>query len=554
VSEIYLTKEFYENTSLAIIIINKDLEVEKLNKAGEIMTGYMEKELIGKKIYIFRSHRYSKDFNQLTWEEVDKNGIWEGEAWNRHKAGNLYLVRRSVFKTKDEKGEIKYVLIARDITELKNKEEKIEKLYYRDILTELPNKHVFTEICDRLIKNSKRKRKKMAVCFINITRFHKINDSFGYGIGDETLKDVAKRLRSVIGEDTFMTRMGGDLFAFLISDAEEEKDIINIINKISVSFKKIPFFIKEQEVYLSISMGISIYPQDGLSSQELFTNADAARSRARENNADNYQFYKKELNVKMFEKIVMETNLRKAYENNEFVMYYQPQNNIKTNEIESVEALIRWSHPEIGIIPPSKFIPLAEEIGLILNLGDWALYTACMQNKKWQDKGFKKIPVAVNVSTVQFAQFDFVKKVKDVLAISGLEPKYLELEITESSIMKDIQKTIEILKELNEIGVKISIDDFGTGYSSLSYLAKFPIHSLKIDRSFMENIPISKENKTIVSLIIKMAHELNLDVIAEGIEEEAQLEFLKSENCEKYQGYYFSHPLPAKKIEKYIKL
>jgi diguanylate cyclase (GGDEF)-like protein len=394
----------------------------------------------------------------------------------------------------------------------------------------------------------------MAVCFINITRFHKINDSFGYGIGDETLKDVAKRLRSVIGEDTFMTRMGGDLFAFLISDAEEEKDIINIINKISVSFKKIPFFIKEQEVYLSISMGISIYPQDGLSSQELFTNADAARSRARENNADNYQFYKKELNVKMFEKIVMETNLRKAYENNEFVMYYQPQNNIKTNEIESVEALIRWSHPEIGIIPPSKFIPLAEEIGLILNLGDWALYTACMQNKKWQDKGFKKIPVAVNVSTVQFAQFDFVKKVKDVLAISGLEPKYLELEITESSIMKDIQKTIEILKELNEIGVKISIDDFGTGYSSLSYLAKFPIHSLKIDRSFMENIPISKENKTIVSLIIKMAHELNLDVIAEGIEEEAQLEFLKSENCEKYQGYYFSHPLPAKKIEKYIKL
>jgi len=551
VKEVFLSRELFERASVGIAIFDEALKIIDLNKASEEMTGFSKKDIIGKHADFLLPKDEGKEMHDLQWKETKEKGIWEGEVWNRRKNGEVYLVHRTVFSSKSEQGEPIFVSFSRDITDAKNIEKKYEDTLHKDIITGLSDKHVFYELTDRVLRKSKRKKRKSALVLIDIARFRNINDTFGYTVGDQLLKEAAERLREISFDDAMLTRVAGDVFALLFPETNDEEKFVRTIEKIVQIFEKKPFTIHGEEFYLQVDMGISFYPGDGVNRNELFKNAELALSRCKEIVSERYHFYKKDLNVRVFEKILMETNIRKGIENNEFVLFYQPQVELITGKIKSAEALIRWNHPEIGLVSPGKFIPVAEESGLILSLDLWVIKEACRQNKKWQDDGFAPITIGVNISSHQFREQKLVEHIKNTLKETELDPKYLEIEITEGVLMEEIEKCIEVMKELKKIGVKISIDDFGTGYSSLNYLSKFPIDSLKIDRSFIQNIDEKPQNKAVSSVIIKLAHELGLSVVAEGVEEENQVEFLKQSHCEKYQGYYCS---PAVEAEEFLKL
>lgn len=551
--DLFLSNEFFNSSSIGITIIDSDKTIVNINNSMLNMTGYIKDELIGKNIEILGSKSHNKTTFKDFIDSIEKNDFWEGEIWNRRKNGELFLVKRYVFLNKNEKSQKKFfITFSIDITEDKDIEQKFKNAYYKDAVTGLPNKHMFSEIFERSLKKSERKKRKTSIIFCDLSRFRKINESFGYLAGDELLKEIANRLRNVSGEDSILTRMGGDLFAIMLPETNNESEIVETLEKITNSFRSKPFFVDGQEVFLTICMGVAIYPQDGKTKEELFRNADLAKSRAKESGGESYQFYTPSLNVKVFEKLVMETNLRKAIERNEFTLYYQPKMDIKNNKITSAEALMRWIHPELGIVPPGRFIPLAEETGLIVPMGEWAIKEACKQIKEWEDKGIQPLNIAVNLSSRQFQQENLVDFIKNTIKESKINPIHLEFEITESLMMVNVEESIEKLNALREMGIRISIDDFGTGYSSLGHLVKFPINYLKIDRSFIQHVHQKKSDETITSTIIAMAHELNLEVIAEGVEVKEHLEFLKKENCEYYQGYFLSPPIPSNELESLV--
>lgn len=542
---IHLTGSFFQQSSVGVAIVSSKNKILEVNPAYLELTGYRKEEIIGKSIDIMGAKIHNKNYYKEFLESIQTNHYWEGEIWNRRKNGELVLIKRFAFLTVDpESKEKNYTLLSIDITDSKNKELKFNDLHYSDLLTGFPDKNVFKEIFKRTLKTSERLKRKTAVIFLDFAAFRKINDSFGYVVGDQLLKEASVRLRLITGDDCVLTRMGGDLFAFFFPEISAEDEIVRILEKITQEFRKMPFVVDEQDVFLPVNIGVSFYPADGNTDDELFRKADLARSRSKEYGYDTYSFYTPTLNVKMFEKLVMETNLRKAIEKKEFSVYYQPQVDIQTNEIVGAEALVRWKHPELGIISPAKFIPIAEEIGMINEIGDFVLNESCRQNKDWLDKGLNPVVISVNISSKQFKQKSFIELVQSALSHSRLPANYLDLEITESIVMKDWESTITLLSQLKDLGIKISIDDFGTGYSSLAYLTKLPLNTLKIDRSF-----IREEEKSISSLIISLAHELNLEVVAEGVETNEQLEFLKKERCERYQGYLCSPPVPAEVFE-----
>lgn len=390
----------------------------------------------------------------------------------------------------------------------------------------------------------------VAVMLIDLDRFKVINDTLGHAIGDRLLQEVAQRLTGCLREGDTVARLGGDEFMLLLPGVEHTKSTIKIVQKILETFKS-PFYFNDHELHITTSIGIALYPDDGEDAQTLLKNADTALHRAKEQGRNNYQFYTSTMNATALERLSLEGKLRHALEREEFVVYYQPQVSLSTGQIVGMEALVRWRHPDLGLIPPMKFIPLAEETGLIIPLGFWVLRTACAQNKAWQKAGYPPLRVAVNLSTRLFKQQTFIQVVAQTLHETGLDPDYLELELTEGIIMENIETTITTLKELKKMGVHISVDDFGTGYSSLAYLKRFPIDTLKIDRSFVLDITTDPDDAMIAMLIINVAHHLKLRVIAEGVETKEQLAFLRSHGCDEIQGYLFSRPLPA---EEFVRL
>ncbi|WP_379968838.1 EAL domain-containing protein [Ectobacillus sp. sgz5001026] len=433
---------------------------------------------------------------------------------------------------------IEVVGTATDITKRKKAEQTINHMAYHDALTNLPNRLLFHKRTNEAIHNAQVNKETFAVVFLDIDRFKNINDSLGHSTGDQILVEVAKRLVNCIGNDNVVSRQGGDEFTLLIKNSNEER-ITSFINLIKQRFSEV-FIIGHHDIYISPSIGISIFPKDGKDVETLLRNADAAMYDAKQKGENNFKFFTPRLHKQISEKVTLESKLRKALENNQFKLVYQPQMDSYTNQIIGIESLIRWEHPDIGTISPFEFIPLAEETGLIIPIGEWVLRTACIQNKKWQQTGFNFLPISVNVSLKQFNQTNFVELVSNVLQETGLAPEYLELEITESMTM-DIKLAEEQLENLNILGVKVSIDDFGTGYSSLHYLSKLPISKLKIDQSFIKNL--NKKNQAIVKSIIALAKNLDIDVISEGVETKEQLNFLKQQHCYKIQGYIFSQPL-----------
>ncbi len=399
----------------------------------------------------------------------------------------------------------------------------------------------------QLLSGAHRRKRIVAVLSLGLDRFKNINDTLGHVIGDLLLKGVSERLIDCVREGDTVARSGGDEFIFILDDITRLEDIGKIAKKIMKAFRK-PLLLKGNELFVTTSIGISLYPNDGTTAETLLKNADTAMYRAKEQGKNNYQLFAADMNVKAEEYLKLETHLRYALERDELALYYQPMVDCKTGEVVSMEVLLRWVHSELGEIPPSKFIPIAEEAGLIAEIGNWVLKMACAQNKAWQDAGFDAFRVAVNLSARQFDDKKLAKSVQAVLGETGLDPSYLELELTEGIVMKNPEVTVEILRSFHILGIEISIDDFGTGYSSLSYLKRFPVNSLKIDRSFIQDITHDPDDAAIIRAVIAMGHSLNLKIIAEGVEKVAQLEFLRAMQCDTVQGYLFSVPLPVEII------
>ena len=438
----------------------------------------------------------------------------------------------------------------RDITSRVGLEGKLEYQATHDALTNLPNRTLLKDRLQSAIYCANRMDNLVGVLVLDLDRFKVVNDSLGHEAGDELLKAVAKRLEAVVRSCDTISRIGGDEFIAVIGESKNEKAITYVANKILDIFNE-PFTIAERVIYATTSIGIGVYPNDGITVDDLIRNASLAMYVAKRSGHNQFHFFTNELNQNVTDRLASEQEMREAIANNEFSLLYQPQLNLATNMVESVEALVRWNHPEKGMISPINFIPFAEESGLIVQLGQWVMKTACIQCKEWNDKGTSKIRVGVNVATAQLKQHDFVQTVKTILDESGLEPQYLEIEITENVLFSegDILSTIN---ELKELGLQIALDDFGSGYSCLSYLKKINVDRVKIDQSFIQNIDLDGTDEVIIQAIIDMAQSLNMEVLAEGVETQNQLDFIKSKNCHSMQGYHFGVPMTGADFEKFI--
>jgi diguanylate cyclase (GGDEF)-like protein/PAS domain S-box-containing protein len=467
--------------------------------------------------------------------------------------GKLHYISVSGQPIFDEKGTFTgYRGVARDVTEKKAAEERIRHLAQHDELTGLPNRTMFNQNLKHAINRALRYSRTLAILFIDLDRFKLINDTLGHEVGDRALEEIAERLRGCMrGSDT-IARFGGDEFVILIEEFTAASDVAEVVNKLLGAVKK-PLKHQAQEFSLSASIGISTFPDDGKDAQTLLKNADIAMYRAKDKGRNTFQFYSSEMNVHSVERLAMESSLRVALERGEFLLHYQPKVEINTGRMVGMEALIRWRHPELGLVFPEQFIPLAEETGLIVPIGEWVLRTACLQNRAWQQQGMRPLRIAVNLSARQFMQERLLEDVAEVLEQTGLDAEFLELELTESTVMQNPEKTIKILNAFKAMGIHLAIDDFGTGYSSLAYIKQFPIDTLKVDRSFIEDIPSDENDIAITKAIIALAQSLKLKVVAEGVENTQQLGFLREHICDQMQGYYCSKPLPEHEFVKLLR-
>jgi len=420
-----------------------------------------------------------------------------------------------------------------------------------DPLTKLPNRLLFIDRLKQALKHAKREKERVSVLFFDLDRFKEVNDTYGHEVGDKLLQEVTKRLKENRRSEDTVARLGGDEFTLLLLNQDED-GIIHIVNSIMEKMQK-PFYINNLELYTTFSIGISSYPEDGSTHDELLRNADTAMYEAKASGKNNYHFYNAEMTKIAMQRIKLEKELRQALENNEFIAYFQPKIDVTENKVVGLEALIRWQHPTIGLIFPDQFIPFAEEIGLITAIDNYMMYTSMKQVLMWQQKGIECGKLSINLSARQLNSKSYLKELQSALNETGLDPKYLEIEITETHIMSDPDKAFKILKSIRDLGISISIDDFGTGYSSLSYLKKLPISKLKIDRSFVIDIPEEKDDVAIVKTIISLAKNLGLEIIAEGVERKEQVDFLVKEGCNDIQGYYFSKPLKIKDCKTFLK-
>ena len=430
--------------------------------------------------------------------------------------------------------------------------DEIEHLAYHDALTGLPNRPLFMDRLIVALAQATRGNQKLAVLFLDLDRFKEINDSLGHTVGDTLLKAVAERIRRSVREGDTVARFGGDEFTLLIPKIDNIEDAAKIAQKI-IEALKVPFLIQAQEMFVTTSIGVSLYPSDGLDPETLVRNADAAMYRAKDQGRDNYQLYAPAMNAQAVERLYLESTLRKAISQKDLIVYYQPLVDARTEAVVGAEALLRWKHRERGLLSPGAFISLAEASGLIVPIGDWVMREACAQIREWQKTLDINITVAVNLSARQFQQPDLVEQIRSAIVDSGIEPSSLDVEITESSAMQNADVTIYTLRELKALGVRISMDDFGTGYSSLNYLKQFPIDTLKLDQTFVRDVDSDPRNAAIVNAMIQMAHSLDLKVVAEGVERQAQLDFLRRQECDVIQGYLYAKPMPPEEFERFIR-
>ncbi len=547
-----LATTVFNVSSDAILIADSENRIVSVNAAFCEITGYSADEVAGRNPKILSSGKHDAKFYQAMWRDLREAGRWSGEVWNRRKNGEIYAELLTVNTVKNDRGELThYVAIFADITEHKQIQEHVRYLAHYDALTNLPNRVLFNDRLGQALINAQRADSKAAVMFLDLDRFKNINDTLGHGAGDMLLQEVAARLTDCIRQGDTVSRLGGDEFVVLLPELNDEKDTQRVAQKL-LNTLAFPIVLQGHELHISASIGISYYPMDGTNTETLMRHADIAMYRAKEEGRNNYQYYHASMNARSFERLAMEASMRHALKRGEFELYYQPRYAMPEGAIVGAEALIRWSHPELGMVSPGLFIPLAEETGLILPIGEWVLKQVAAQGRAWQQAGFPPLSLAANVSARQFRQPDFAGKVMQILRDSGFDPRHLELELTESTLMAHVEENIETLQALNALGIRIAIDDFGTGYSSLSYLKRLPVDILKIDRSFVSELPDSRDGAAIVEAIVAMARSLGLHIVAEGVETAVQLEFLQERKCDEIQGYYFSRPLPVEQFEQLV--
>lgn len=534
----------FASTREGVVIADLESRILAVNKAFTDITGFSEAEALGKKTGLNRSGRHDPEFYQALWSSLLKTGQWQGEIWNRSKQGGVYPAWLTISTVRDKSDQpTHYVGVFSDISQLKRSEEQLARLAHFDPLTDLPNRLLLQSRLEHAIGRAGRYGKRAAVLFIDLDRFKTVNDSLGHVVGDQLLVDVAQRLRLRVREEDFLGRFGGDEFLLLLEPIGEPDEAAVVARDILLELEA-PFRLAGgSDIYVGASIGISIYPEDGATSADLQRNADVAMYQAKEHGRNRFCFYTTDMNVNAMAQLELEASLRRALERNEFLLYFQPKVNLRTGGICGAEALIRWQRDGTELVLPSRFIPLAEKTGLIVPIGNWVIDTACRHLRTWREAGWGELRLAVNVSGRQFNSGDLATVVSQALARHSVPAACLELELTESMLMDDPEQTISILNALKEIGIRLSLDDFGTGYSSFAYLSRFPIDTLKIDQSFVSNIVSEPEAAMIAVSIIDLAHRMHLNVVAEGVETEAQLSYLRMRNCDEMQGYFFARPM-----------
>lgn len=529
-----------------------DNPIVYVNPAFESITGYSRDDVLGQNPRFLHSEDSAQPGLEVIRAAMKAQREGKAILRNYRKDGSLFWNELSIAPVRDEAGKVThFIWVQNDISDAKHYQEALEHQANHDILTGLPNRNLLQDRIAQAIVYAERTAHTVAVVFIDLDNFNLVNDSLGHTAGDRLLKAVAERLEAGFRAADTVARLGGDEFILIFYNQSGEELISQETAQLGEVFA-LPFHIDEHEIFVTYSAGFSIYPQDGKDAETLLMNADVAMYRAKEQKGNSFQFYAPEMHSKIRERLVLENHMRYALERQEFSLMYQPQINSRTKRVFGMEALIRWNHPELGIISPDKFISLAEETGLIISIGEWIIRTACRQLKDFQDAGLQKLAIAVNLSSRQFKENNLISSIAGILQDTGLAAECLELELTESILMTGSQEIIATLLGLKKMGIKLAIDDFGTGYSNLSYLKRFPMDKLKIDQSFVRDISIGGGDSAIVKAIINMGHSLSLRVIAEGVETQEQLDFLTAHHCEEIQGYYYSGPLAAEEFKSFV--
>jgi diguanylate cyclase (GGDEF)-like protein/PAS domain S-box-containing protein len=537
----------FDTTDLGVFVTDAQGTILKVNQAFCDITGYGADEAIGNNPRMLKSHHQGPAFYSEMWSRVLSEGRWRGRLWNRRKNGEAYLQQVTITMVRDADGQpANYVAVISDATELHEKERHIEHQAYHDALTDLPNRLLFNDRLEQAVAHAARVRENMAVMVLDLDRFKLVNDTFGHAEGDLLLQAVAARLGGALRESDTISRFGGDEFAVLATGLVNGSAVKIAARALLESFRR-PFSVAGHEVTVTPSIGIALFPDDGRDGATLLKNADAAMYRTKERGRNGFTFYTPDMNARALAHLTLENDLRRAVAGGEFELHYQPRFDLRTARVTGMEALIRWRHPERGLVPPGEFIPLAEETGLIVEIGDWVLLEACRQAEAWRREGHD-LRVSVNISARQFTQQELLRKMDAVLAATRLPGDRLELELTESLVMQEPENTIAILAAMKARGIWIAVDDFGTGYSSLAYLKRFPIDILKIDRSFINDIHSDPNAAAIATTITALGHSLRMEVIAEGVETEEQFCFLRDHQCDTIQGYLYSKPLPAREF------
>ncbi|WP_394778031.1 EAL domain-containing protein [Undibacterium sp.] len=547
-ARLQLAAKVFESSTDAIFITDGEQKIITTNPSFERLTSYNEQEMIGQTPRDFFSEQSNDNQVETLLEELEIKGFWEGELWNRRKNGHAYLCMISLVRVQDEDGKtIHYIGFFKDRTETHTAKQKIEELAFSDTLTGLPNRLLLAERIKQSISVASRGNSTFALLFIDLDHFKQINDSLGHPFGDRVLIEVTERLKKCIRQVDTASRLGGDEFVLLLHQADAAGAEIcarRVLEELNV-----PFSLDGMSFTVTCSIGVALYPADGMTMDDLIKNADSAMYHVKERGRSDFRFYQRQMNIGLLSRMKLDHAMRQALEHDGFRLHYQPLVDLASGQVFGAEALLRWNDKDLGEISPTQFIPIAEETGVIVAIGNWVMATAIRQAAKW-NQGGQVLRVSINVSALQFQQSDFVDNLAAALKEAGLAPDRIELELTESILVKDADEALRVLESLAQLGVNMAIDDFGTGYSSLSYLKRFPISKLKIDRSFVQHLPDDESDVAIVTAIVSLAHALKLKVIAEGVETEQQRTLLQNLGCNELQGFLYSPALTPEEFER----